>query len=244
MFIEEPLDGSDLPPKTLCMTYDDGPGIATPELAAFLQKQRICATFFVVGRHAEGRANRSPSSTYGSHLVGNHTYSHPGLADLLARGGDPVAEVLENERFLGELFPALVRPFRPPYGNWSTAFNGKRLGRELSDRLNSVNELAHCIGPVVWDISAADYEFWERGDSAEECCAAYLNAIERIDHGIILMHDSSEKPSARLSNRAFETTVLLVPRLRALGYHFVSLFDLPQVRRCVERTSRGTADPA
>jgi len=59
MFSLDQLTGSHLPEKTLCMTFDDGPG-ETPNdgpgpktipLAEYLYKENIPATFFCVGQH-------------------------------------------------------------------------------------------------------------------------------------------------------------------------------------------------
>ncbi len=233
MFLEQPLTGRELPSRTLSLTFDDGPGIKTVELSRFLREEGVPATFFVVGEQAESRGDAIESLVHNSHTIGNHTYSHSGLCDLIDRGGDPVDELLKAERLIAAWARDAVRLFRPPYGSWSLAADGSPRGRQLANRLNATPDLAHYIGPVLWDISGEDYEFWETGRSAEECCAAYLEAIDRADRGIVLMHDSSEKASARTNNRAFETCVLLTPQLKSRGYRFISLLEIPTIRRCV-----------
>jgi peptidoglycan/xylan/chitin deacetylase (PgdA/CDA1 family) len=57
MFFHKDLKGNDLPPKTLCMTYDDGPGPHTLELGRYLFAEGIRAAFFVIGRHAEEKSD-------------------------------------------------------------------------------------------------------------------------------------------------------------------------------------------
>jgi peptidoglycan/xylan/chitin deacetylase (PgdA/CDA1 family) len=58
MFFPNGLSGNDLPDKTVCLTFDDGPGETkeqdgpgprTLELAQFLDSRAITATFFVLG---------------------------------------------------------------------------------------------------------------------------------------------------------------------------------------------------
>lgn len=237
MFLEQPLTGRDLPSQTLSLTFDDGPGIKTVELSHFLREEGISATFFVVGEHAELQGDAIESLVHNGHTVGNHTYSHSGLCDLIDRGGDPVDELLKAERLIARRARDAVRLFRPPYGSWSLAADRSPRGRQLANRLNATPDLAHCIGPVLWDISGEDYEFWECGRSAEECCAAYLEAIDRADRGIVLMHDSSEKTSAQKNNRTFETCVLLVPQLKSRGYRFISLLETPAIRTCIADTT-------
>src|SRR5438477_6406658 len=101
MFLHADIKGIDLPHRTLCLTYDDGPGETvdggpgpqTSELGDYLAEEGIAATFFVIGRHAEqhpatlGRLHRA------GHTLGNHTYSHPGLVALAEAGGDVISEI-------------------------------------------------------------------------------------------------------------------------------------------------------
>jgi peptidoglycan/xylan/chitin deacetylase (PgdA/CDA1 family) len=236
MFFDKDLKGGDLPPKALCLTYDDGPGPETLELGRYLFAKGICATFFVIGRHAEERVDVLARLSAWGHRIGNHTYSHPGLVALAEAGGDVVGEVAQTDVFLrphvrnGPVF------FRAPYGNWRQKQPVTEQDWDTSivaEVLNRSGKFPDYLGPVNWDISAADYDFWQRGASAVECAAAYLEKIARVGRGIILMHDSSEDPEVRPRNRAFQTTRLLVPALKAEGYRFVTLDDVPQVRSAV-----------
>lgn len=243
MFFDQDIKGSDLPPKTLCLTYDDGPGAETLELGRYLADEGIRATFFVVGRHAEERGAVLPRLAGWGHRLGNHAYTHPGLVPLAEAGGDVAGEVARTD--------AIIRPYfhdgpvflRPPYGNWRQ----KRPGTDedmstsvVAEVLNRSGRFPDYIGPVNWDISAADYDFWLRGDSAGACAAAYIEKIGRIGWGIVLMHDWSEDPAVQPRNRAFETTRRLVPALKAEGYRFVDLTELPQVRSAVVGASGGS----
>jgi len=234
MFYDADIKGSDLPPRTLCLTYDDGPGPGTPELGRYLFEQGIPATFFVIGRHAGGRADVLRRLAQWGHLIGNHTYNHPGLVALTLAGGDVVGELTRTE----EVIRAHVRGdailFRAPYGNWREKRGpdspDDKPTSVVADVLNKSPRLKNHVGPVNWDISAADYDYWKRGASAEECARAYLDKIERAGQGIVLMHDSSEDEALREKNRTAEATRLMVPVLKARGYRFVRLDELPQVR--------------
>lgn len=61
MFFDLDLKGDLLPPRTVCLTYDDGPGATdgpgpgprTSALGRYLCEQGIPATFFMLGRHVE-----------------------------------------------------------------------------------------------------------------------------------------------------------------------------------------------
>ncbi len=233
MLFHQDLKGADLPPRTLCLTYDDGPGSDTLELGRYLFGEGIRATFFVVGRHVEEYPDVLAQLTAWGHHIGNHTYTHPGLVALAEADGDVVGEVAQTDALLRSHAPDGPILFRAPYGNWRQKQSGTDLDRDTSvvaDILNRSGRFTDSVGPVNWDISAADYDFWKRGASAEECAAAYLDKVRCFGRGIVLMHDSSEDPDVRPRNRALEATRLLVPALRAEGYRFVALDDVPQVR--------------
>ena len=241
MFFDRDLKGFDLPPKTLCLTYDDGPGPDTLELGRYLFTEGICATFFVVGRHAEEQGDVLARLSAWGHRIGNHTYSHPGLVAVAEAGGDVVGEVARTDALLRPHVAEGVIFLRAPYGNWRQ----KRPGTEqdldtslVAEILNRSGRFPDYVGPVNWDISAADYDYWKHGASAEGCAAAYLDKISRVGQGIVLMHDGSEEPEVRARNRTLQTTRLMVPALRTEGYRFVGLDDVPQVRSAVATCRR------
>lgn len=101
MFFDLDIKADRLPPKTICLTYDDGPGETpgpgpgphTRGLGRYLFEQGIQATFFMLGQHVERYPSLPRELRAWGHLVGNHTYSHPGLVRLAQAGGDVVGEV-------------------------------------------------------------------------------------------------------------------------------------------------------
>jgi peptidoglycan/xylan/chitin deacetylase (PgdA/CDA1 family) len=246
MFFHKDLKGYDLPPKTLCLTYDDGPGPDTLDLGRYLFDEGVRATFFVLGRHAEEYGDVLARLGAWGHRIGNHTYSHPGLVALTEAGGDVVGEVARTDALLRAHVPDAPVFFRAPYGNWRQ--KQPRTGQDsdtsiVAEVLNRSGRFPHYVGPVNWDISAADYDYWKRGAPAEECAAAYREKIGRAGRGIVLMHDSSEDPDVRPRNGALRATRLMVPALKAEGYRFVNLDDVPQVRSAVAASARAQKVP-
>lgn len=233
MFSHQDLKGADLPPGTLCLTYDDGPGPQTHELGRYLHTEGIAATFFVIGRHAEGRSDLLAQLRAWGHQIGNHTYHHPGLVALAESGEDVIGEIARTDALLQPHSSDGIRFFRAPYGNWRQKQPGTdddQAPSIVAEILNRSGRFANYVGPINWDISAADYDYWKRAACAEECARAYLEKIRRLRRGIVLMHDSSEDSAVQPYNRAFEATRLLVPAVRAQGYRFVRLDEVPQVR--------------
>jgi peptidoglycan/xylan/chitin deacetylase (PgdA/CDA1 family) len=233
MFFHHELRGSSLPPRTVCLTYDDGPGEHTEELARFLFERGITATFFVIGKHAALYPDVMARLCAWGHVVGNHTYNHPGLVDLAVSGGDVVGEVATADEII-KSYVSRERVFlRPPYGSWrqQTRPNGPQdfATSIVADALNGSGRFTNYVGPISWDIVAEDWHSWREGISPDECARKYLAATEEAGRGIILLHDSSEEEDQRPKNRTMEMTKLLVPLLSAHGYRFACLDDVPEI---------------
>src|SRR3954470_21024802 len=75
-----------LPTGLISLTYDDGPGPGTLDLAKYLHSENICATFFVVGdSEAGGGYLHYPildSLIYYGQRIGSHTFNHKDLKTL------------------------------------------------------------------------------------------------------------------------------------------------------------------
>ena len=52
---ERQLMGSDMAQKHIALTFDDGPGGRTAELANYLGDERVVAAFFINGKNVPGR---------------------------------------------------------------------------------------------------------------------------------------------------------------------------------------------
>ena len=215
-----------MPAGTICLTYDDGPGQTPGEgrgprtlpLARYLGAEGIRATFFMCGVHVAQMPDAPARVRALGHLVGNHTWHHWHLPEVLAGGGDVVGELAATDAVL-DLPPGEPVYVRPPYGHWSP---------QVADAVNAVPEVSNGrVGPVGWDIDTDDWLLWERRASAQEAAAALVDAVEDVGRGILLMHDSTaDLPDVRAGNAAYEATVLLVPELRRRGYRFVALDEV------------------
>jgi peptidoglycan/xylan/chitin deacetylase (PgdA/CDA1 family) len=244
VFFDDDIRADRLPQGTVCLTYDDGPGESpgdgpgphTRELGRYLRDQGIRGTFFVLGRHLQRHRDSVVALNEWGHLVGNHTYSHPGLVALAEAGGDVIAEVERTDALLRPIVPGPVSYFRAPYGNWRQTVEptaGVRRDRShsiVAAQLNASGRLAHVVGPVNWDIVAEDWECWHLGIPPEEAARRYVEEVDRIGRGLILMHDSSEDDGLRPRNQTMLMTKSMVPELRRRGYRFVRLDEIPQVR--------------
>lgn len=237
MFLHHGLYGACLPERTVCLTYDDGPGETdgdgpgphTTELGRFLHDEGIRATFFVMGQHARQHSQTLQRLHDWGHIIANHTYSHPGLVRFVLEGGDVVAELLRTHDLIAPYSNGGPLYFRPPYGNWrekSDPHGPEDAARSVvADALNASNRFDNYIGPVLWDIVAEDWACWRNGITPHDCAERYLRETERVGRGIVLMHDSSEEDDVRPKNRTMEMTKILVGMLKRRGYRFAALDD-------------------
>src|SRR5688572_18976586 len=79
---ERQLMGNELPQKTLNLTFDDGPGARTKELAEYLAAEGIKATFYINGMKVPGRQSHIDAIINRGHLLANHTQNHKQLTRL------------------------------------------------------------------------------------------------------------------------------------------------------------------
>ena len=71
---------SDATARTVALTFDDGPGPATPAVLDVLAQSGVPATFFVVGQRAAAEPEMLRRIVAGGHALGDHTWSHQTLA--------------------------------------------------------------------------------------------------------------------------------------------------------------------
>jgi peptidoglycan-N-acetylglucosamine deacetylase len=102
-------------PRKFALTFDDGPNPAiTPKLLDLLDRHRVRATFFVIGKFVRECPGLTKEIRARGHVLGNHTDTHPNLFfcgpaethDELTRCGEAI---------LNATWEA-PRWFRPPYG--------------------------------------------------------------------------------------------------------------------------------
>ena len=102
--------------KVVALTFDDGPkpGI-TEQLLAILARERVPATFFVIGRHATAYPELTRKIADAGMQVENHTYSHPNLT--LLPSNEVERELLGTIAAIQTATGKRSRFYRPPGGN-------------------------------------------------------------------------------------------------------------------------------
>ena len=102
--------------KEIAFSFDDGPaGEYTRAILEVLDKYRVPAAFFCIGKNIAGSPGLLRELHEGGHLIGNHSFSHSPWFDLFS-SGKMLAELRQTDALIQEELGMRPRLFRPPYG--------------------------------------------------------------------------------------------------------------------------------
>lgn len=115
-FYVKVVSGAETDQKQIAISFDDGPSPDfTPRVLAILQEKNVPAAFFCIGRQVELYPRVLQQVHEQGHIIGNHSYSHGKLFDLL--GTEKMYRDLQQMNAVTRqaigVTPLL---FRPPYG--------------------------------------------------------------------------------------------------------------------------------
>ena len=195
-------------PRELALTYDDGPNDrATPELLEVLDRFGVRATFFMMGRFVRSRPELARAVHAAGHLVGNHTMTHPFLANK------PLSFVRDEihgcNEALEDVLGAPVRYFRAPFGARRPAV--LRCAREFG------------LVPVQWNVQGNDWE-----------PIGVSGILGHIDRGVtrvrqlgrganVLLHDGFDKEMGYDRTDTVRATELLLLKSHGEGTRLVTV---------------------
>jgi peptidoglycan/xylan/chitin deacetylase (PgdA/CDA1 family) len=220
---ERQLNGSELPDKTISLTFDDGPGRRTSELADFLAQNGVKGAFFINGMKVPGRQAAVDRIVGRGHLLANHTQNHKQLTSLSA--SRIASEITETDAIIAKVQPQGPWLVRAPFGAW----NG------TVARAVNATPMQKYVGSIFWDEggqlttnAAADWDCWGKGVSVERCSDLYLQEIRRKKKGVVLMHDIHDK--------TVDMVKRILPTLIAEGFKFAPLTEVPSIKRAIAAT--------
>lgn len=182
--------------REIALTFDDGPSEYTDQLLDVLERLRVPATFFVLGKHVSEFPDEMQRLIDSGHTIANHSWAHPNMSSLSA--ADQASQVSDTAQAIQDVGGPNPRLFRPPYGAYDDTTHAV-LGRaaELS---------------VLWSVDSQDY-------TKPGVDAIVANVVPNVHPGaIILMHDGGGTREQTIA--AVER---IVPELRSQGYRFVTV---------------------
>lgn len=180
--------------KEVALIFDDGPNpFVTPKLLKVLEDKGVSANFFLIGMRAEQSPDIVKQIVELGHEIGNHTYTHKNLVNVLEEQGEQAMrdEIVKSHNAIAKaagIDRSHITYLRPPYIGWS-------------------DEVAKIIEPIYGDniilsgLVIGDYDWgidhkWDEHDKsaisvhAKRITAAWTSVVE---NGTLLgFHDSAE----------------------------------------------------
>lgn len=176
--------GKETPAKPIALTFDDGPWPnTTSQILATLKKQKVKATFFVIGKHVKLYPQLLKKVVVEGHALGNHTWSHEyGYYSEAAAAH----ELDETAKLVYKTTGVKTALFRPPGG---ILHNGL---------VSTAQEKKYAV--IMWSVDSKDWRYL--GNTSAAMVEGVLK--EAKPGGIILMHDGGAiaQPPYKLSPKS------------------------------------------
>jgi peptidoglycan/xylan/chitin deacetylase (PgdA/CDA1 family) len=205
-------------PDAFALTFDDGPNPAiTPKLLDLLDRYRVKATFFVVGKFVRESPTLVKEIVARGHLIGNHTDSHPNL--FFCGPAETRAELRRCTEAIQQAVWFEPRWFRPPFGFRSPW---------LSDIVHQqgMHTVMWTLLPGDWRPKPADWLIARMQPisdrvSQKQQAAATAHHVCRGD--ILCLHDGDYARPNGDRARTLAALEFWLPRWRDLGLEFVTI---------------------
>jgi peptidoglycan/xylan/chitin deacetylase (PgdA/CDA1 family) len=227
--------------KEVTLLFDDGPNPAiTPKLLQVLADKNVTANFFLIGMRVEQSPEIAEQIVAAGHEVGNHTYTHKRLPQVLEEEGEAgvIAEVVKGKAAIENatgLDASAITFLRPPYLDWN-------------DAVEKIVKPIYGDNVMMSDLAVGDWDWgknhvWDEND--KESIETQANRIttswkQILSNGTLLgFHDSSEhnlpgnKQFDTWMNRALPTLAAIphiIDYLHEQGYEIKRLSDMNLVK--------------
>lgn len=181
------------------LTFDDGPAAGTTaRVLEALAAECVRATFFLIGRNAQGLPELAARIAREGHTVGNHTFSHPWTIDKLS----PDKGLAQIDDGAAAITASLGGGRLAPFVRFPGFVSTPALLQELSRRNVAV------LGTDIW---ASD---WNVMTPAHQL-SLVLSRLEAKRKGIILFHDTHGQTAAMIPD--------FLRALKSRGYRVVHM---------------------
>lgn len=180
----------------VALTFDDGPDpVQTPRLLDLLKRQRVKATFCVVGRNAAAHPRLIRRIVAEGHALCNHTWNHSLTLGKKKRSVIRADLRRTNDAIRRAVPGARIKYMRAPGGNFTPAFVA--VARDLG------------MKSIYWHVDPRDWSH-PAGESAAKHRAKIIRVVQqRVRKGSIVLSHDYRQPDTIVAYRK------LLPWLRA-----------------------------
>ncbi|MCG2781426.1 MAG: polysaccharide deacetylase family protein [Weeksellaceae bacterium] len=167
------------PGHKIILTFDDGPNAEfTPKILDILEREKVPATFFLIGENAEANIPLVQRINRDGFEIGNHTFTHGNLAKM---SPERAALELKTTRSLIECITGKSTVlFRAPYN----ADSEPQTYEELEPLARSKKENYIAVGESI------DPNDWDPKMTKDSIINRTIRFANQNNASIILLHDS------------------------------------------------------
>lgn len=165
--------------KEIYLTFDDGPSDrVTPKILDVLKKEKVQATFFIVGSQAENRRDILKRIYNEGHTLGVHSYSH--IYNEIYKSTEALLEDIEKcNDLICSVTGEYSSIYRFPGGSFSLA----------KETVEAVTAKGYKF--VDWNASFCDSEI--KDATAGKLYTAALSSVANPRKIVMLAHDATDK---------------------------------------------------
>ena len=194
--LEAPDGAATAGQRVIALTFDDGPGLYTPQVLSVLERYHVPATFFEIGEEVAAYPQYSKMVAAAGFPVEDHTWSHPDLTTIPASGVASQIEMTQAE--IQAVTGTTPKCLRPPYDAWNASVLNQIAALGLTT-------MSYSIDPRDWSLPGV------QAIVSGVVGAAFPGAV--VD-----MHDGGGDRSQTVA-----ALPQIISQLRAMGYTFVSI---------------------
>lgn len=191
--------------RLVALTFDDGPYPPyTQRLLELLAAKNVRATFFVVGENAAAQPQLLLAEQAAGHEIELHAGQHRDFLTLEA--GELAQNIALGQEAIAKITGRKPRYIRPPHGfkDWQAARVISEAGLEM----------------VTWSVIPRDWTNPGSEVIAQRVCG------DIHPGAVILLHDGDSPAQRAPREQTVAAAGLIIDRLRAAGYEFVTVSEL------------------
>ncbi|MBK0382267.1 glycosyltransferase [Pedobacter sp. SD-b] len=194
--------------KKIILTFDDGPDpVYTPQILSILKKEKVPATFFMVGIMAENNIPLVKAVYDAGYEIGNHTFFHPDLSKVSQ--ARVVFELNATRKLIECITGKSTVLFRAPFNaDAEPQVRAEVLPVAQSRAENYIN-----VGESI------DPQDWKPGITADEIVSQVI--AQKHNGSIILLHDAGGDRS-----QTVEALPRIIDYFKKNGYQFITVADI------------------
>ena len=195
----------------LILTFDDGPSTEwTPKILDILEREKVPATFFVVGINAEQNIPLLKREYKDGFEIGNHTFTHSNIAEMSVSRA--ALEMKLTRLLIESVTGHSTILFRAPYNADSEPQTNEELAPIQRSRLENYLTINESIDP----------NDWAPGITADSILQRVIRQVESTNASIILLHDAG----GETRQATVEALPQIIDYFKKEGYVFTSVSDL------------------